>query len=177
MFLSDAHRTNILGSHVNRYADSITMCNNTVQAMMLVAISLEFTSKFCFHHTCETLNPKTLHPKPLGNTWCTSVSIHHQVNEHPFGETTSEAFVNLITDDLDDYAVQVINLKQEISVHFNNETNWMDKIWSLGLIIPHLLHLAMHRTYPKSGVQKQLGYCGCASWGASYYRTRSLMNI
>lgn len=44
---SDSHCARILCSLVYRYADSIATCNKTVQAIMLLAISLEFTSKFC----------------------------------------------------------------------------------------------------------------------------------
>lgn len=97
--------------------------------------------KFVAHHTCEALNPKNLDPKPMGNTWCFAPSVCHPspCKQAPVWEATSKGFVHLIFDELDDYTVQVINLKQENSVHFKNETNWMNEIRSLGWLFHNYL--------------------------------------
>ena len=91
----------------------------------------------------------------------TSVCHPSPCKQAPVWEATSKGFVHLIFDELDDFAVQVINLKQENSVHFKNETNWMNEIRSLGwLFHNYIIHYTelMHRTYPKTGVQKAVGW-------------------
>lgn len=78
----------------------------------------------------------------------------------PVWEATSEVFVNLIIDELDDYTVQVISLKQKKICALQERDKLNKRNLKLGLIIPYLLIYyteLVHRTYPKTGVQKAIG--------------------